>query len=88
MHQYVNVSICNFAYFGHIFRKFSPKCKAYILGVLFTILGSFCSYLDLVGANYWPQNRPRKIPVASLRLPRDTVVSLILTVKELSALSA
>ena len=30
--------------------------------MLFTILESFCSFLDWEGADIRPQNRPRKIP--------------------------
>ena len=62
-HQCVNVNISNFAIFGLIFVKFSSKCRAKELGMLFTILGSFCSYLDWEVADIQPQNRPRKIPV-------------------------
>ena len=37
------------------------------LGILFTILGSFCSFLDWEGADIRPQNRPRIIPVLVLQ---------------------
>ena len=36
--------ICNFAIFGQIFMKFSPKCRTRKLGMINTILGSFCSF--------------------------------------------
>ena len=62
MHQCVNVNICNFAIFGPVFRIFFPNCRANELGMLFTILGSFCLFLGRAGANIQPQNRPRKIP--------------------------
>ena len=42
MHQCVKVNICNFAIFGPIFVKFYPNCRPNELGILFTILGSFC----------------------------------------------
>ena len=42
--------------------KFSPKCRTKILGMIYTILGSFCSFLNREGAYIWPQIRPRKIP--------------------------
>ena len=56
MHQCVNENICNFAIFGPICMKFSPNCRAKELGILFTILGSFSSFLDWERAD-----RPRKI---------------------------
>ena len=63
MHQCVNVNICNFAIFGPVFVKFSSNCRANEMGMLFTILGSFCVFfLERAGANIWQQNRPRKIP--------------------------
>ena len=34
--------ICNFTIFVRIFMKFSPKCRTKILGMIFTIFGSFC----------------------------------------------
>ena len=52
----------NFAIFVQIFMKFSPKCRAKQLGMIYTILGSFCSYLNWEGADIRPQFRPRKIP--------------------------
>ena len=30
--------------------KFSPKCRIKKLGMIYTILGSFCSFLNLEGA--------------------------------------
>ena len=52
MHQCVNViKICNFAAFGPIFMKFSPNCRAEKLGMLFTILRSLFSFLDLERAD-------------------------------------
>ena len=47
MLQCVNVNICNFAFFGLIFMKFAPSCRAIELGMLFTSLGSF--YLIRIG---------------------------------------
>ena len=63
----MNVNICNFANFGPIFMKFSPNCRAKVLGMLYTILGSFCSFLDWEGGDIRPPNMPRKIPVKNLR---------------------
>ena len=63
MHQCLNV-----CYFGLIF-VFSPGCRAKELGMLFTILGSFCSFLDWKRAHILPQNRPRKIPAIDISLP-------------------
>ena len=37
--------ICNFAIFVRILMKFLPKCKTNQLGMIYTILGSFRSFL-------------------------------------------
>ena len=42
--------------------KFSPKCRTKKLGMIYTILGSFCSFSNWEGANIRPQIRLRKIP--------------------------
>ena len=42
--------------------KFSPKFRTKELGIKCSILGSFCSFLNLEGADFWPQTRRRKIP--------------------------
>ena len=55
--------ICSFSIFVPILIKFSPKYRAKYLGMIFKILGSFCSVFNWKGANIWPQIRPRKIPV-------------------------
>ena len=47
---------------ARIFMKFPPKCKTKKLGMIYTILGSFCSLLNWKGADIWSQIRPRKIP--------------------------
>ena len=44
----------------------SPKCETKKLGMIYTILGSFCSFFNWEGANIQPQIRPRKIPVNSI----------------------
>ena len=54
--------ICNFAIFARIFKKFPPKCRTKKLGMIYTILGSFCSFLNWEVADIRPQIRPRKIP--------------------------
>ena len=43
--------------------KFSPKCRTKKLGMIYTILESFCSFSNWDGADIRPQIRPRKIPV-------------------------
>ena len=45
--------------------------------MLFTILGSFCSFLDRVWADIWPQNRPRKILAPSNALIIHAEVSRV-----------
>ena len=54
--------ICNFGIFVPIFMKFSPKCRTKKFRMIYTILGSFCSFSYWEGAEIWPQYRPRKIP--------------------------
>ena len=44
--------------------KLSPKCRTKKMGMSYTILGSFCSFLNWEGVYIWPQIRPRKIPEA------------------------
>ena len=51
--------------------KFSPNCRSKELGVLFTILGSFCSFLDWEGADILPKNGPRKNPCV------NTIIKLL-----------
>ena len=42
--------------------KFPTKCRTMKLVMIYTILGSFCSFLNWEGAQNWP----RKIPVIYL----------------------
>ena len=42
---------------------FSPKCRTKKLGMIYTILGSFCFFFNWEGAQNWPHIRLRKIPV-------------------------
>ena len=35
--------------------KLSPKCRTKKLGMIYTILGSLCSFLNWEGAYIWPQ---------------------------------
>ena len=42
--------------------KFSPKCRTKKLGMIYTVLRSFCSFLNWEGAIIQPQIEPRKIP--------------------------
>ena len=42
--------------------KFSQKCRTEKLGVIYTILGSFCLFLNWEVADIWPQIRLRKLP--------------------------
>ena len=49
--------------------KFSPKCRTKKLGMIYTILGRFCSFLigmePNIRADIRPQIRPRKIPASA-----------------------
>ena len=40
--------------------KFLPKCRTKKLGMICTILGSFCSFLNWEGADIQPEIRPKK----------------------------
>ena len=55
--------ICYFAIFVQIRMKFPLKCRTKKLGMLYTILGSFCSFLNWKRADISPQIRLRKILV-------------------------
>ena len=62
------------ALFVPIFMKFSPKCRTKKFGMIYTILGSFCSFFIWEGADIQPQIRPRKITGSfKLSLPRSAV---------------
>ena len=52
--------ICNFAIFVGIFMKFSTNCRTKKLEMIYTILGSFCSFINWEGVDIRPQIRPRK----------------------------
>ena len=49
--------ICNFAIFASIFMKFPPKCRTKKFGMIYTILASFCSFLNWEGTDIRPQIR-------------------------------
>ena len=42
--------------------KFSPKYRSKILGMIYIILGSFCSFLDWKGADIGPKNQAQENP--------------------------
>ena len=42
--------------------KFSPNYRTKKLGMIYTILGFFCSFFNWEGADIQPQMRPREIP--------------------------
>ena len=46
---------------------FLPKCRAKEFRMLFTILDSFCSFLDWEEADIQPKMNRRKIPVFPTR---------------------
>ena len=54
MHDHASVALL------FLFR-FSPKCRTKKLGMIYTILGMFCSFLNWEGADIRPQISPRKI---------------------------
>ena len=51
-HFYANFHVSVTAIFVQIFMKFSPKCITRKLGIIYTILTSFCSFLK--GIDYCP----------------------------------
>ena len=54
------------AIFVQIFIKVSLKCKTKKLGMIYTILGNFGSFVNLEGADIPPQIRPRTSPECKL----------------------
>ena len=68
--------ICDFAIFVRIFMKFSPKCRSKKLGMIYTILGSFCSFFNWKRADIRPKIWPRKIPV--IRMPISATWTLFI----------
>ena len=46
--------------------KFPPKCRTKKLGMIYTIFGSVCSFLNWKGADIRPRIRPRKIPAVMI----------------------
>ena len=57
--------------------KFAPKCRNKKLGMIYTILGSFCSFLNWIGAIIRPQIRPRKIPALQKIAKTDITEKLL-----------
>ena len=54
--------------------KFSLKYRINKLGMIDTILGSFCSFFNLEGADIRPQIRPMKIPDMKLTSSHKSMV--------------
>ena len=61
-HFYANFHASVALLFWLDFHKISPKCRAKTLVMIYTILGSFCSFFNCGGIDIRPQIRPRKIP--------------------------
>ena len=58
--------------------KFSLKCRAKKLGMIYAILGSFCSFLNWEGADIQPQIRHRKIPdTVLMRLINKKIITIL-----------
>ena len=51
--------------FVWIFVKFSPKSRTKKLGMIYTVLGCFCSFLNWKGAYIQPQIRSMKISAST-----------------------
>ena len=56
--------------------KFSPKCRTKKLGMIYTILGSFCSFFNWEGADIRPQIIPGKIPSQDKTVFLNTIYDL------------
>ena len=55
------------------------KCKTKKLGMIYTILGCFCSFFNWEGADILPQIRPRKSPASQpLHTDLDSLCTQIL----------
>ena len=54
--------ICNFAIFVWIFMKFSPNCRTWKVGMIYTILGSFCLFFNWERAVFMAPNQARENP--------------------------
>ena len=57
-----NFLCINFGIFSQIFMKISSKYRTKTLGKIYTILESFCLFLNLEGVDIQPQIRLLKIP--------------------------
>ena len=56
--------------------KFSPKCRTKKSGMIYTIFGSFCFFLNWDRADILPQIRPRKIPDLELKRWTELTTSI------------
>ena len=54
--------ILTLLFFVRIFMIFLPKCRTKRSGMIYTILESFCLFLNWERADIWPQIMSRKIP--------------------------
>ena len=48
--------LSNFAILVLIFMNVSPKCRTKELGIIYSILGSFCSFFNWEGADIRPKS--------------------------------
>ena len=54
-----------------IFSKFSPKCITKKLGMIYTILGSFCSFLNWEEGRYFALNQASENPCVKIANRED-----------------
>ena len=72
-HFYANLHASVTLLFYSDFHKFSPKCITKKLWMMYTILWSFCSFLNWWGTNIQPKIRLRKTPALNITC---TILSL------------
>ena len=75
-HFYANFHGSVTAIFVLVFMKFSPKCRTKKFGMIYSILGNFCLFVNWEGADIRPQIRLRKIPVVHLNIQTDRQTDL------------
>ena len=64
--------------------KFAPRCRTNVVGMIYTILGSFANFLIGNGANTRPYIRPRKITITSISCTNNKFPTSILYVLSLA----
>ena len=93
-HKNVNENICNFAIFGRIFMKLSPKCRTKNWGMIYTNSGSFYFFLNWEGPIFSPKSGLGKslqlsmkfILLINVKMP--TIVGILTFMNKINTTSA